>query len=76
MEDGNYYSGIMALPLVDEFLDNIKKGTVYFSDSMSPDEHSFAEFDARFPIKNKETTPSQAEFSAAVGEIGLHDYRA
>lgn len=76
LEDGNYYTGIMALPLIDGYLDNIKKGIVYFSDSMSPDEHAFAAFDARFPTKNKEITPSQDEFAAAVGEIDLHDYRA
>ncbi|MBM4412789.1 MAG: hypothetical protein FJ040_04995 [Chloroflexi bacterium] len=74
LEDGNYYTGIMALPLIDGYLDNIQKGVVYFSDGMSPDERTLAAFDAQFPVKNKEITPSQAEFSAAVTEIDTQDY--
>lgn len=74
LEDGNYYTGIMALPLIDGYLDHIKKGIVHFSDSMSPDEHTFEAFDAQFPTKNKEITPAQDEFAAAVGEIDLHEY--
>lgn len=75
LEDGNYYTGIMALPLIDGYLDNVQKGVVYFSDGMSPDERTLAAFDAQFPVKTKEITPSQAEFSAAVTEIDTQDYR-
>lgn len=74
LEDGNYYTGIMALPLIAGYLDTVNQGIVYFSDGMSPDEQALAEFDAQFPMKKKEITPSQAEFNVASAEIDTYDY--
>jgi predicted N-acetyltransferase YhbS len=74
LADGNYYTGIMALPLIDGYLDNVTQGMVYFSDALSPDERDFADFDAQFPMKEKEITPSQAEFATASTDIDTHEY--
>jgi len=56
------------------YLDNVTQGMVYFSDALSPDERDFADFDAQFPMKEKEITPSQAEFATASTDIDTHEY--
>lgn len=73
MPDGNYYTGIMALPLFHGALDKVK-GQVYFSEALEPDERDLAEFDKRFPHKEKTITESQAKFEKAVSEIDDRDF--
>lgn len=73
LPDGNCYTGIMALPLFDGALDNVK-GCVHFSEALEPDESAFAEFDKKFPHKEKAVTESQAEFEKAVSEIDDREF--
>lgn len=68
LPDGNYYTGIMALPIFDGALDKVK-GCIYFSEALEPDESDLAEFDKKFPHKEKAIADSQAEFEKAVIEI-------
>lgn len=74
MEDGNYYTGIMALPLIDGYLDDIKKGIVYFSEAMNPSETELEPFDKKFPKMIKETIECQTLFENAVSEIDEIEY--
>ncbi len=73
MEDGKYYTGIMALPLYEGALDGVT-GTIQFSEALYPDASGLDEYDKRFPAKEKLEMPSQAEFAAAVSEIDTNDY--
>lgn len=68
LPDGNYYTGIMALPLFHGALDNVK-GCVYFSEALEPDESELVEFEKKFPHKEKAIAKSQIEFEKAVSEI-------
>lgn len=68
MPDGNYYTGIMALPLFDGALDQIN-GYVSFSEAMEPNENQLEVFDRKFPPKEKLITKSQQEFQIASSEI-------
>lgn len=74
LEDGNYYTGIMALPLKDNYLDDIKKGVVYFSEALEPGESGLDIFDAKFPQLKKEVKECQGVFEQAVAEIDKMDY--
>ncbi len=69
LPDNNYYKGIMALPLQEGALDNIKNGVIHFSSALEPDESCLDEFDAKFAAKQKTTTKSQELFAIAVTEI-------
>ncbi len=73
LPDGNYYTGIMALPLFDGALDEVS-GCVYFSKAMEVNDNEVEEFDKKFPRKEKEVTKSQAEFERAVSEIDDRDF--
>ena len=73
MTDGNYYTGIMALPLYEGALDGVS-GTVYMSDVYEPDENKLDEFDKGFSLKEKKEQESQKEFENAVSEIDTKDY--
>ncbi|MGL6194413.1 MAG: GNAT family N-acetyltransferase [Thermoguttaceae bacterium] len=74
LDDGNYYTGIMALPLIDGYLDNIRKGVIHFSQGMTPDESLLDAFDANFPPMIKETKESQMLFEEAVAMIDTRSY--
>lgn len=74
MEDGNYYTGIMALPLIDCYLDNIKKGIIYFSEAMNPNESQLEIFDLKFPPMRKEVKQCQTLFEEAVTNIDISEY--
>lgn len=74
LEDGNYYTGIMALELIDGYLGNIKKGIVYFSSAMEIDENELIKFDEKFPKKEKMKLDCQAEFEKAVSMIDEQQY--
>lgn len=73
MPDGNYYTGIMALPLSEGALDDVS-GKVYMSEVYEPDENKLDEFDKAFPLKEKCVQESQKEFENAVSEIDTNDY--
>lgn len=68
MPDGNYYTGIMALPLYEGALDGVL-GSVYMSEVYEIDENNLDEFDKDFPLKEKQEQESQKEFENAVSEI-------
>lgn len=68
LPDGNYYTGIMALPLFEDALEGVH-GSVHFSEAMEPDESILEEFDRTFPVKEKLHTASQTQFEKAVSEI-------
>jgi predicted N-acetyltransferase YhbS len=74
MPDGQFYTGIMALPLRVGALDGIQNGILQFSDAFEPNEDSFETFDSQFTPKDKMVTPSQAEFEQAVSEIDTNEY--
>lgn len=74
MADGNYYTGIMALPLYEGALDDIS-GSVYFSEALEVNEDDVRTFDEQFPPKEKMVTESQVQFEKAVIEIDTKIYR-
>lgn len=57
MPDGNFYTGIMALPLYEDALQNIE-GTIYFSEALDPDKTKLDEFDKTFSKKESNLTPA------------------
>lgn len=73
MQDGKFYTGLMALPLYDGALDGVC-GSIYFSDCMEVDSLEAEEFDKKFPYKEKRILPCQAEFEKAVAETDEKDY--
>ncbi|HAC0715833.1 TPA: GNAT family N-acetyltransferase [Listeria monocytogenes] len=73
MSDGNFYTGVMALPLFEGALDNIS-GSVHFSEAMYPDESILDEFDETFPQKEKKVLDQQLEFEKAASEIDIRAY--
>lgn len=73
MPDGNYYTGIMALPLCDGALDCVS-GSVYMSDVYEIDENKLQDFDKGFPLKEKQEQESQKEFEHAVSQIDTNHY--
>jgi len=75
MPDGNYYTGIMALPLFDGALDNVS-GYICFSEAMETDKSELEAFDESFPKRDKLIVDSQAEFEKASSEIDDNDYKA
>lgn len=73
LSDGNFYTGIMALPLVEGALDEVS-GSIYFSETMEPDETMLDEFDKEFPYKEKKVQESQLQFEIAVSELDTNNY--
>lgn len=72
MGDGNYYTGILALPLVAGALDQVAgiiEMSSLFDEAEMVAEEVFAAFDAQFPIKEKQVLPSQERFAQAVQEL-------
>ncbi len=64
MPDGKFYTGIMALPLYENALDEIS-GKLYFSGAFEFDENALEEFDKTFPPKEKLVKDSQKKFEIA-----------
>ncbi len=64
MEDGNYYKGLLVLPLYDGALDNIS-GYAKFSEVLDVTEQEVEEFEKNFEYKEKLILPSQEEFEIA-----------
>ncbi len=73
MEDGNFYTGIMALPLYDGALNNVK-GYIKFSDAFNLKPEEVEQYDKNFPKKEKMWQPSHDEFLKAVSEIDTTTY--
>ncbi|CAL6000291.1 Conserved_hypothetical protein [Hexamita inflata] len=74
LSDGNYYTGIMALPLCQGALNNVS-GTINFSEIMvQPDQNELNEFDNEFPYKEKKVEICQQQFEKAVSEQDTNDY--
>ncbi|MGL4774609.1 MAG: GNAT family N-acetyltransferase [Clostridium sp.] len=61
MADGNFYKGLLALPLYDGALDNIS-GYAAFSEALEASEEEIEEFDKSFPYKEKKIQDSQKHF--------------
>lgn len=64
MGDGNFYKGLLVLPLYDGALDNIS-GYAAFSEGLEVTEEEIEEFDKIFPYKEKKVQESQKEFEIA-----------
>ncbi|EAC8462403.1 GNAT family N-acetyltransferase [Listeria monocytogenes] len=73
LPDGNFYTGIMALPLEEGALDGIS-GMVYFSEAMEPDETRLADFDKTFPYKEKKIQDSQLQFERTISQLDTKNY--
>ncbi len=68
MPDGNFYKGIMALPLYEQALRGVS-GSVYFSDVFDTEKTQVDEFDKLFAPKERCVQDSQREFEIASGEL-------
>ena len=70
MADGNFYKGLLVLPLYDGALDNIN-GYAVFSDALDATEDEIEKFDKNFPYKEKQIQDSQKEFEIAASMLDL-----
>ncbi len=61
MLDGQYYVGLLALPLIEDGL-KLKHATISFSDVYDVDQQAAEAFDALLPFKQKEVLPCQQTF--------------
>lgn len=68
MPDGQFYKGIMALPLYEGALDDIS-GALFFSEVFETDGEELEVFDKSFPAKEKKVQESQQEFEVASMEL-------
>ncbi len=68
MADGKFYTGLLVLPLFDNAFDNIS-GIAYFTEDLEVTEEEVAEFDKRFPYKEKQILPCQKEYELACAEL-------
>lgn len=64
MADGNFYKGLLVLPLYENALSDIS-GYVLFSDCLESTKEEIEEFDKNFSYKKKEVKESQKEFLIA-----------
>lgn len=64
MEDGNFYKGLLVLPLYESALD-YTSGYVTFSEVLDVTEEEVNEFDQLFPFKEKKYQESQDEYELA-----------
>lgn len=64
MEDGNFYKGLLVLPLYEGAFDNIS-GYAAFADIFDPNAAEVEAFDSTFPPKEKLVQESQKEFEIA-----------
>lgn len=73
MVDGNYYTGLLVLPLIEGIFDNIK-GYAMFSEALEVSEEEVAAFEKNLPYKEKTVQASQREFEIACTELDMEDY--
>ncbi len=71
MPDGNFYTGLLALPLIEGSLDNIK-GYAVFSDVFEVDAEEVDLYDKNnFAPKEKQYNPCQDDFARACAELDV-----
>lgn len=70
MEDGNYYTGLLALPLKDNAFEGAS-GMAVFSDVFAVNPEKLEEYDKQFPHKEKKVEESQKEFELACSQLDL-----
>lgn len=68
MEDGKYYTGLLALPLHQDALRGVS-GKAVFSDVFDVSEEEVEAFDKTFPFKEKNYQKSQTEYEIACAEL-------
>ncbi len=68
MADGQYYTGLLALPLMEDAFANIN-GYAVFSDVFEVNENDFEIYDKKFPFLEKKVQESQAQFAKACSEL-------
>lgn len=68
MPDGQYYKGLLVLPLYEGALDGVQ-GVSVFTEGLDVEEAEVEAFDATFPKKKKEVLPSQREYELASTEL-------
>ncbi len=68
MEDGQYHTGLLILPLVENVLDGIS-GVAKFSTELEVTEEQVEAFEINLPHKEKLVLPCQAEFEKACMEV-------
>lgn len=74
MTDGQFYTGIMALPLYDGALDGVT-GKILLSEALEPDESGLEAYDATFPPMEKQELPCQKAFAQAASELDVKEYK-
>ncbi len=65
MPDGNFYKGLLVLPLYEGALDNISGYVVFSSVLDDQDVDELEVFDKQFPVKEKAIQASQKEYERA-----------
>lgn len=73
MTDGQFYTGIMTLPLYDGALDGVA-GKLLLSEALQPNESGLNEYDATFPPAEKRELPCQKAFEQAASELDVKEY--
>ncbi|WP_214817352.1 GNAT family N-acetyltransferase [Exiguobacterium sp. s59] len=68
MPDGQYYKGLLVLPLYEGALEGVR-GMAVFTEGLEMEEAEVEVFDATFPKKQKEVLPSQREYEFASTEL-------
>lgn len=68
MGDGNFYKGLLVLPLFEEALNNIS-GSAVFSNVFEVDKIGLEDFDKKFPHKEKLVKDSQKEYEIACSQL-------
>ena len=72
LQDGNFYKGLLVLPLQENALNGIS-GYADFSTAFEIDKEKLEAFDKKFPHKEKLALPCQEEFAIASTEIDEHE---
>jgi predicted N-acetyltransferase YhbS len=73
MEDGQFYIGLLALPLCDGGLDGLD-GYARISSVFEVGKEEVEAYDQQFPAKEKAVTESQKEFLESVSKLDTKDY--
>ncbi len=68
MADGNFYTGLLALPLQEGAFNNIR-GIACFSEDLDVTQEEVTEFEKSFSYKEKRVLPCQKEYERACSEL-------
>ncbi len=66
MPDGQFYKGLLALPLYEGAFKGIQ-GYAVFAEALDTTEEAYLEYDKQFPPKEKKVEPSQQIYADTVG---------